>query len=83
MIKVKELKDLLNDLPEDSYVILSKDGGGNGYSPFDGYARGKYIPENTWSGEFYSNKHLKNYDDKEKEDINKNSVECVTLYPIN
>jgi len=44
-MKVKQLKDLLADMPDDALVVLSQDSEGNGFSPLGSYDKGlRYIP---------------------------------------
>lgn len=51
---VKELKDQINDLPDEMEVILEKDAEGNGYSPLS-YVQPEavYVPKTTYYGEAY------------------------------
>ena len=35
-MKLKELKEIIKDMDDESIVILQKDGEGNGYSPLEG-----------------------------------------------
>ena len=52
---VKELKEEIENLPDDMEVILQKDSEGNGYSPlYTTDADAVYIPDSTWSGNVYS-----------------------------
>lgn len=52
---VKELKEAMENLPDDMEVILQKDSEGNGYSPLAGAdPNAIYMPYNTWSGDVYS-----------------------------
>lgn len=52
---VKELKNLIKNLPDDMEVILQKDEEGNGYSPLsDSTTDAVYVPEKTWCGEVYN-----------------------------
>ncbi len=56
-MKVKDLKELLETLPDDMEVILQKDSEGNGYSPLSGGdAEAVYVPNTTWSGDVYDTK---------------------------
>lgn len=48
-MKVKDLKMLLNGVPDDFEVVLSKDGEGNGYSPLADHCVGQFDEE---EGEF-------------------------------
>ncbi|MFE3202213.1 hypothetical protein [Embleya sp. NPDC059237] len=43
----------LADLPNDTPVILAKDGEGNGYSPLARISDGMYFAESTYQGERY------------------------------
>jgi len=71
-VKVKELIKLLNDLPPEALVVLSKDAEGNGYSPLatDGLGLYQYVANCTWAGEIYPT------DEEEGE-------EAVVLWPTN
>lgn len=51
---VGELRKNLESLPDDTEIILQKDSEGNGYSPMYCCEEGWYVPESTYSGEFYS-----------------------------
>ena len=50
-MKVKELKELLNQFNDEDIVIMSKDGEGNGFSPLSDIEEGSYKAETTWYGE--------------------------------
>lgn len=52
-MNVKELINILKNITPESEVIIQKDSEGNGYSPLSGVFSGVYVPENTYSGEFY------------------------------
>jgi len=53
-MNVRELKDYIENLPDEMEVILQKDSEGNGYSPLsDADADANYVPTSTWSGEVY------------------------------
>ena len=49
-----ELKKLLADLPDETLVVMAKDGEGNSFSPFDSVSEGSYFESNKWSGDFYT-----------------------------
>lgn len=54
-MNVKDLKELIKNLPDDMEVILQKDSEGNGYSPLDDVdSNCVYIAESTWSGDVIS-----------------------------
>ena len=58
-MNIKELKEVLKDLPDDMEVILQKDSEGNGYSPAAGAdPNAVYIKECEWCGpaELYEGK---------------------------
>lgn len=48
---VETLREVLDGLPDDMPVILSKDAEGNGFSPLASAGPGRYEPTSTWSGE--------------------------------
>lgn len=68
-MKVSELIEALQKLPQDSLVVMSKDAEGNNYSPFSDCDERFYIADSTWSGELC-----------EEGD---GGVPCVVLWPIN
>lgn len=78
MTTVKELIEILSELPQDSVVVLQKDSEGNGYSPLAGAEAAKYIPENTYSGEVLCQEDV---DDGEYE--GQDMMDCVVIHPIN
>jgi len=85
-MNVKELKEILNDLPDDMEVILQKDSEGNGYSPLSGGdTDAVYIPESTWSGDVYSTKWTADDADMDDEEWNEivSKPRALILYPIN
>ena len=54
-MNIKELKELINDLPDDMDIIMSSDSEGNNYSPLSNVDPNYiYIPDNSWSGDVYS-----------------------------
>ena len=52
---VKEIKEILADLPDNHEVVLSKDSEGNSFSPLANWSIGRYTPETTWRGEYDEN----------------------------
>lgn len=50
-MKVKELREKLEDQPDEFDVVMSKDAEGNSYSPAADLEACQYIPETTYSGE--------------------------------
>ncbi len=89
-MKVKELIKVLESLPQDYDVILSKDGEGNGFSPLPSedycYSIGMYISESTWAGEFWNEDHMQDpenvecFQDYHDDDFESNAV---VLWPTN
>lgn len=51
---VKDLRDLLAQMPDDALVILAEDPEGNGYGPLESVVEGAYNPITTYSGDFWS-----------------------------
>lgn len=75
---VKELKQLIKNLPDETQVILAKDGEGNSFSPLSGGYLGYYFPANTWSGEFIS------ASDEEANQYSKvKDCDAICLDPVN
>lgn len=72
-------------LPEDTVVVVAKDGEGNDFSPLDELQEGMYLVETTWSGEHYmteeqrqAHKHPDDYSEAPEE-----AVRAVVLWPVN
>lgn len=85
-MNVKELKEILNELPDDMEVILQKDSEGNGYSPLSGGdAEAIYVPESTWSGDVYSSKWTADDADMNNDEWKEilSNPKALILYPIN
>jgi hypothetical protein len=59
-MKVRELKQILNELTEcflgseEWEVVMSKDSEGNSFSPLCDASATEYTPDNDWSGEISS-----------------------------
>ena len=84
---VKELKQAIDNLPDDMEVILQKDSEGNGYSPLSGAdSNAIYIPDSTYSGDVYNVDYTAE-DNCMKEDkwenIKKYNPRALVLYPLN
>lgn len=75
----------LDDLPDDTLVVLAKDGEGNGYSPLEALEEGRYLPENTWSGEHYmtEEQRLAQSDPDDYDPAPEEAVQAVFLWPVN
>jgi hypothetical protein len=86
-MKIKDLKQILNNLPDDMEVILQKDSEGNGYSPLSGCdSNCIYIKESDWSGDVYSTNWSAidaDCTDKEWEDMKMSNPKVLVLYPVN
>ena len=85
-MKVKELIKLLMDEDQEKEVIMSKDGEGNGFSPFADFGNtNTYLADSTWSGEMGFSElteELKK-DGYSEGDILSDGVPALVLYPIN
>lgn len=86
-MNVKELIEVLQQLPQEAEVIIAKDPEGNGYSPLSNVAdKGVYVPETTWRGEVYSTEWTAEeagMDDEEWEQLKFKHVDCILLEPVN
>ena len=84
-MNVKELIDYLLGFDPETEIVIQKDAEGNGYSPLAGADVGHYIPDSTWSGDFYDVDWTADdccMDDDEFEEM-KNRPRAVVLYPVN
>lgn len=71
-MNVKDLKNAIENLPDDMDVIIQKDSEGNGFSPLEGWTTDvAYYPKSTWSGEI-----------GEVDDSNEDQ-RCFLLWPVN
>ena len=83
---VKELRQRINELPDDMVIIIQKDSEGNNYSPLDGAdSNVVYVPFNGYSGAAYSldwacTDACMSHDEWE---ILKTKQRSLILYPIN
>ena len=86
-MNVRELKETLEDLPDDMEIILQKDGEGNGYSPLAvADPDCIYIPETTWCGEVRSLHHSAEdncMEEEEWEEMKKDTPCSLVLAPVN
>ena len=80
-MKVIELKAILESLPDDLEIVMSKDAEGNGFSPLADHSHPddvKYCPETTWSGEII------NAEDIEDEGYTEGDyIDALVLWPTN
>jgi hypothetical protein len=85
-MNVRELKEVIANLPDDMEVVLQKDREGNGYSPLEGAdSNAVYIPDSTWSGDVYDMNWTANdacMTNEEWEEI-KTLPRTLILYPVN
>lgn len=74
-MNVADLRAALNDLPADLIVVMSKDSGGNGFSPMaEVDAAARYQPESDWAGEVLHPDEFDEYPD---------ACPAVCLWPTN
>ena len=85
-MNVRELKEVIANLPDDMEVVLQKDSEGNGYIPLEGAdSNAVYIPDSTWSGDVYDMNWTANdacMTNEEWEEI-KTLPRTLILYPVN
>lgn len=84
-MKAGELINFLRGFDPETEIILQRDSEGNGYSPLAGADDGFYIPDSTWSGDFYDPSWTADdcgMDDDEFEEM-QNRPRAVVLYPVN
>lgn len=85
-MNVKELREVVANLPDDMEVILQKDAEGNNFSPLEGADPNSiYVSESTWSGDVYST-DWSAWDagmDKEDWEEFKKNPRALVLYPVN
>lgn len=72
-------------LPDETPVVMSKDGEGNGYSPLAELSPGMYLAETTWSGEHYPTEEqiAAEANADEHEHAPDDAVHAVFLWPVN
>ena len=75
-MKVKELMEMLQTVPEDREVVLSRDAEGNGYSPLADSGELWYVPYSTWGGDCYNL-------DEEEEFEGQDADLVLVLWPTN
>ena len=81
---VKKLLELLKTHDPNHLVVLSKDAGGNGFSPLaDDSPPHIYVPQTTWYGEVYCPEDIE--DDPSRRGLVKEGKAewCVILWPTN
>lgn len=80
-MKVKELIELLNSMPQDHDVVLSKDEEGNGFSICDGHSTGVFDPNGTDWDSFDSRENwTQEFQGGDREDPYPGD-NCIVLWP--
>jgi len=85
-MRVKQLREILANLPDDMEVILQKDGEGNGYSPLVGYDTNCiYEPDTKWYGDVYQTSYSADDLDMDSDEWQEicSRPRCLVLEPIN
>lgn len=84
-MKVKELKELLNQFDDENIVIMSKNSEGNNFSPLSDIDECNYRAETTWYGEI----GLRELTDEDiadgysEEDVLEDGENAIVLWPVN
>ena len=84
-MNVGELIKYLKGFNPETEIVLQKDSEGNGYSPLAGADEGYYVPDSTWSGDFYDSSYTADdcfMDDDEFEEM-QSRPKSIVLYPVN
>lgn len=83
---IKQLKEVIANLPDDMLVIVQKDSEGNAYSPLAGVDHNSvYLPTTTWYGEVFDTTWSADdagMDEDEWEGI-KSRERSLILFPVN
>lgn len=87
-MKVKELKEILENLDDDLDIILSSDAEGNGYNHLRWCEQYHYVPHKVkGSGlvdeviDFDDEDDIGVFTSEELEDLKSRAVNCLTLWP--
>jgi len=78
-MKVGNFRKLLEGLPDDAELVLSKDEEGNDFSPVSDITEGMYYSTETWYGEFFAMGDL-DEDEQEEKDV---GVQAFCIWPVN
>lgn len=81
-MNVKELRELLTELPDEMPVIMSKDEEGNHFSPLCELSPGRYQAVSTYSGEWYDPED-QNPNWTPEDEIPEDAIPAICLWPIN
>lgn len=85
-MNIKNLKQLIESLPDDMEVILQKDSEGNGYSPLSGGdPESVYFKDSSYSGDVYNTSFTAEELDMDEDEWEKMKVKnkVLVLYPVN
>ncbi len=87
-MKLKELKEIIKNMDDESIVILQKDGEGNGYSPLEGVDdSSNYRADSTWSGKVgykYLTRELREQGYSDGDIVSGDGAEpAIIFYPVN
>ncbi len=85
-MNIKELKEIISNLPDEMEIIIQKDSEGNQYSPLLGVdLNSVYVPENTWYGEAYPTDWTADDAGMEEDEWEEilSKPRALILYPIN
>lgn len=80
---IKELKEVIKNLPDNMEIIMQRDSEGNGHSPLGGVdSNSVYEAQSKWDGYAYSLEHDKDFIDKKRWDIIKSKPKVLVLFPL-
>ena len=84
LAELRAALDALN-LPDDTLVVLAKDGEGNGYSPLVTADHAMYAANTTWSGDHYMTDEQRQAqpDPDDYSQAPDDAVHAVFLWPTN
>lgn len=84
LAELRAALDALN-LPDDTPVILAKDGEGNGYSPLVEAEHAMYAADTTWRGDRYVTEAQRQAEDNPDDysEAPDDAVHAVFLWPTN
>jgi len=82
-MKVKQLIVFLQEMPEDSDVLLSIDPEGNGFNKMHEVCKGLYEPGNTdgWADPEWTHEEAGFMDEEEWEERKTEMTPCIVLWP--
>ncbi len=78
-LTVGELRNILEQYPDDMMIILAEDGEGNSFAPLVDTTSGHYISETDYNGDFVSDEDI-----ADDEDLNLDgATPAVVFWPAN